>query len=112
MCGHQHNYQRLLPQFLGKVEDSCVNADKSVYKNCESMTTVVVGSPGCREKTSSDHVPQGMAVYQEKYGYGHLQIVNHTHLHWGWEELGQRSSSGEFVRDESLFYDEFWVVQG
>jgi hypothetical protein len=107
-CGHQHNYQRLLPQDNGVVEKGCVSADNST--NCARMTTVVVGSPGCREKTSSGRAPDGIAVFAEKYGYGHLTVVNSTVLHWQWEEVGTQDASGAFVRSTSGWYDEFWLV--
>lgn len=113
ICGHQHNMQRLLPQNNGVVEKDCVNADASAYINCKSMTSVVVGSPGCKELLSPGQAPTGVQVFAQAYGYAHLTVFNATHLYYQWEELGQRDASGRLVRrigTDAGFYDEFWLI--
>ena len=62
------------------------------------MTTIVAGSPGDPEKTTEGMCdglfvafPQlvgTQAACANSYGYGTLNIVNRTHLHWKWEETG------------------------
>jgi hypothetical protein len=74
LCGHQHNYQRLLPTNHGKVEAGCVSADNRTYAGCTSMVSVVVGSPGCRELTGKGHSPEGMVVFSETYGYALVTV--------------------------------------
>jgi hypothetical protein len=112
VLGHQHNYNRLLPQQHNVVEDGCYNADYSLYQDCTKMVSIVTGSPGCREKISKGSAPQGNAVLTLSYGFGHLQVVNSTHLHWTWEELGQRDpETGSFKAREGATNDDLWIVQ-
>jgi len=118
ICGHQRDAlmrSQLLVQKHGVVEKDCVSADASQYVNCRSMTTVVVGSPGCKELISTDSAPNGVQVFAKAYGYGHITVYNATHLHFQWEELGQRDASGRLVRrvgSAAGFYDEFWLING
>jgi hypothetical protein len=122
ICGHQHNYQRLLPQYNNVVE-KCYNADYSVYTDCKDMTTVVVGSPGCRENTTNGQAPDGMAKFTQAYGYGHVTVVNATALQFTWEQTlawdtqgklvatPQRDENGVFTPRAGAFSDEFWIVK-
>jgi hypothetical protein len=75
MVLHLFADQRLLPQNAGVVEEGCVSADLSTYTDCNMMTTVVVGSPGCdKDIDATKQAPQGVAVFQPLYGYGHLTV--------------------------------------
>jgi hypothetical protein len=112
LLGHQHNYNRLLPQVHNVVEEGCVSADFSVYYNCYNMTSIVTGSPGCREKISKGSAPDGVARLALAYGFAHMQVVNATALHWTWEELGQRDPvTGAFVPREGAVTDEVWIIK-
>jgi hypothetical protein len=111
ICGHQHNYQRLLPQRANVVEE-CYNADHSVYKDCKDMTTLVVGSPGCSEGISTGKAPKGLATQSLSYGYGHLTVINSTVMYWAWEQTGQRSlATGKLTPLEGSFLDSVTLVQ-
>jgi hypothetical protein len=112
LIGHQHDYQRLLPNNAYKVEE-CYDASKTVYTDCTSMATLVVGSPGCREKISTGTAPDSVlanAVFN--YGWGHLQVCNDTHLHWTWDELGQfDEATGKYLPRVGAISDEMWMIK-
>jgi len=110
-CGHQHNYQRLLPQRANVVSAACVSDHNTTYTDCTDMTTVVAGSPGCREKLSSGHAPRGVAAFAQAYGYGKLTVVNATHLHWGFTEVSVELADGTYAAATNAFTDEFWMIQ-
>ncbi|XP_015766386.1 PREDICTED: acid phosphatase type 7-like isoform X2 [Acropora digitifera] len=100
LCGHAHNYQRLYPTYHGEVEPQ----SQYIYINPSYMTTIVAGSAGSKEKLSGGKAPsKTLANYIKDYGYGHLQAVNRTHLHWQWENT--HHSNG------SVFQDHLWIVQ-
>lgn len=112
LCGHVHNYQRLLPVYKGEVDSSCSNAAGNVYTNPKYMVTMVVGSPGCREDISFELPPNPQATlstYSYSYGYAHMQFVNATHMHWTWEQ----TSTMDFkpIDTEAAYRDDFWLVQ-
>ena len=71
------------------------------------MTTIIAGSPGDPEVTpltnkgecagnmthtaggEADGLPKTgpnpMAMCRDNYGFGYVQAVNRTHLHWNWK---------------------------
>lgn len=102
LCGHAHNYQRLYPTYNGDVDKP---AENHVYINPKYKTVIVAGSAGSRERLSNwTHAPDYMsAKYIYDYGYGHLQAVNRTHLHWQWENTHHNNGS--------VFQDHLWIVQ-
>ena len=105
-AGHQHNYQRTLPYYINSTETSCVSSDKVTYTDCSLMTSIIVGSPGCREDLSNGEAPaQYVAQFFEAYGYGHLQVINSTHVHWTWEEIAANVAEGEKASQ-----DDFWLI--
>lgn len=100
ICGHRHNYQRLYPTYKGKVH----HQRKHKYVNPAYMTTIVAGSAGGKERLSPSTAPRQMvAKYLKNYGYGHLQAINRTHLHWKWENIHDKN--------RSVFQDHLWLVQ-
>lgn len=102
LCGHSHNYQRHFPAYDGDVQKF---SDTHVYDNPKYLTTIVAGSAGSKEKISHGLGPKETLVTSVfDYGYGHLQAVNKTHLHWTWENTG--------VYLESGVQDFLWIVQG
>lgn len=65
------------------------------------MVTLVVGSPGCKEKISTGEGPKDARVYHSlTYGFGHLQIPNSTHLLFDWEETGTEGSTQYSPKDK------------
>ncbi|XP_067016547.1 acid phosphatase type 7-like isoform X1 [Acropora muricata] len=100
ICGHRHNYQRLYPTYKGKVH----HQRKHKYVNPAYMTTIVAGSAGGKERLSHSTAPRQMvAKYLKNYGYGHLQAINRTHLHWKWQNIHDKN--------RSVFQDHLWLVQ-
>jgi predicted MPP superfamily phosphohydrolase len=89
LCGHVHNYERFYPQHHGKVDSQ----EKHHYTNPKYMTTIVAGSPGCREKISHGSGPaKALAEHSLSYGYGHLKILNATHLTWEWQQTSKEAA--------------------
>jgi hypothetical protein len=112
ICGHVHNAYRALTVYNGAI-DPCVGSGPNypVYTDCKNFTLLVVGSPGNREGISQNPPPKGTAFTSNAYGYGHLQVVNASHLHWTWEETGQRSlGDGSFQPVAGAATDEFWLI--
>ncbi|XP_032237030.1 acid phosphatase type 7 [Nematostella vectensis] len=100
-CGHSHNYQRHYPYYQDEVDRP---DKKNVYVNPKFMTVIVAGSAGSKEKISHGLGPKRhLAKYIFDYGFGHLQVMNHTHLRWTWENTG--------VELASIEQDELWIVQ-
>jgi hypothetical protein len=89
--------QRLLPQDHGVVEQGCVSSDNSTYTDCTKMITIVVGSPGCKEDLSDDHAPQGIAVFEKAYGYGHLTVRHNCVPVLCPQSLNERCSSMSII---------------
>jgi hypothetical protein len=110
-AGHQHNYQRLLPQAFNVPETACVNSDQTVYSGCTNMTTVIAGSPGCREDLSSGHAPEGVATYLKVYGYGRLTVHNATALSWQFDEVKSVTPAGKYVTKVGAVSDAFWLLK-
>ncbi|XP_031574017.1 acid phosphatase type 7-like [Actinia tenebrosa] len=101
LCGHSHNYQRYFPYFKREIDRQ---SDKNVYKNPKYMTTVVVGSAGSKEKISQGLGPiNKLVTHIFDYGFGHLQVFNHTHLSWKWE------NSETYL--DSPVQDNLWIIQ-
>jgi len=87
------NYARTYPNNAGVVEQ-CYSADGSVYTDCTSMVSIVLGSPGCDENISSGSPPADItAQLILEYGYGHLEVHNATHLFWSWEQTGTAATA-------------------
>lgn len=86
IVGHSHLYDR------EKVA-GCM-PDENSYVDCKKLPIMVVGSPGCKEKTSTGFGPSP-AAKSSAYGFGHLHVVNATHIEWKWEETGAASASSK-----------------
>jgi len=107
-CGHVHNYERNYPQHNGDVDTTCVHGDS--YVNPKYMTSIVVGSPGCKEKVSAIEGPKAsLAVHSNTYGFGKLQVVNETHAHWSWLQTMAATETGGYKGVRAV-QDELWLV--
>lgn len=101
LCGHIHNYERFYPQHNSVVDVQSPN----FYKNPKYMTTIIVGSPGCKENITHELGPKPALVYSSyDYGYGHLFVANYTHLSWDWEEVSPEKITASIK-------DTLWIYQ-
>lgn len=104
LCGHQHNYQRFYPYFKDSID---VPSNKNMYIDPKYMSSIVVGSPGCKEQLTDGQGPSDKTAYFSiSYGYGHLTVFNSTHLYWHWERTGTQNN----VADAD-WKDDMWIVQ-
>ncbi len=98
---HQHSYERLWPTNNNKVVNSTTPGEP--YTNPLAPVHIVAGAAGCEENLGVfDKGPLGSwsALRISDYGYGHVTVVNETHLHW--EQL--QAESRETV-------DEIWIIR-
>jgi len=113
LCGHQHNYQRLYPSYGKQVQKMSSN----IYVDPKYMVTIVSGSPGCPEYISKGGAPADtVANAFFTYGYGHMKIVNSTHLYWRWEmtseaKMNLQNEVGSIHLDEADWKDDMWLIQ-
>ena len=91
-CGHTHNYQRSLPFANGKVSDAkCYS--KNTYLNCKGTVGVLAGSPGMSQGLGTRKMPADiLALNLQAWGYGHLNVVNSSHVFWNWFEVATNAS--------------------
>jgi len=100
--GHEHSYERLYPTY------NWTYIEKS-YVDPKAMVHIVSGAAGCNEQDgdcinpmSGD--PQPWSAYRAykkgTYGFGHMVVVNDTHLYF--HELVDETDKDE---------DEVWIVQ-
>ena len=139
LTGHVHLYQRFLPM-LGpatsrilepprKVDHDSVSVDGHSYINPRFMPTIVVGSPGDQEITPRvgcfglDGVSRigwddAQAVCTAEYGYGHLRIVNASHLKWEFRMTGRSPGMYDHTHvisprplKKPIVRDYLWLIQ-
>lgn len=115
LLGHQHNYQRTLPFFSDGTVENCYSDDLSVYTDCKAMVSVVVGSPGCREKISQGSAPTKVsAKLILAYGFAKLQIHNASHMHFTWEEIAAEPDpnvTGRYTKRVNAESDDLWIIK-
>lgn len=117
LTGHQHNYQRTLPIYTREgaaalVDRACVSADRLTYRNCSYMTNLVVGSAGCRELISQGGIgAYATAAQLFEYGWGIITVHNHSHLHWRWTQVANKSDGSPLPSGTVPLTDEMWLVQ-
>lgn len=117
LTGHQHNYQRTLPIFTREgaaalVDRACVSADRLMYRNCSYMTNLVVGSAGCRERISQGGIgAYATAAQLFEYGWGIITVHNHSHLHWRWTQVANKTDGSPLPPGTVPLTDEMWLVQ-
>ncbi|RYG57137.1 hypothetical protein EON66_01105, partial [archaeon] len=101
----QHNYQRLIPELQLTPDASCM-PDQNTYLNCAYTTTILVGSPGCDQGLGYKFAPDNLIVTSAlAYGFGHLQVVNATHMFWQWEELPTPGAAAG-----ANYADQAWII--
>lgn len=109
--------QRTLPIFTREgaaalVDRGCVSADRSVYRNCSYMTNLVVGSAGCREYISQGGIgAYATAAQYFEYGWGIITVHNHSHLHWRWSQVANKTDGSPLPAGTAPLTDEMWLVQ-
>ncbi|EGD76186.1 hypothetical protein PTSG_11654 [Salpingoeca rosetta] len=100
LVAHEHSYERTWPVYNSTVDPTQTNPH--VYHNPQYPTHIVSGAGGCDEDLDYydelHHGPWSL-VRSASYGYGHLHIVNSTHLHWT-----------QFLAEGRNGTDEFWCV--
>jgi len=107
-CGHQHNYDRLYP-FHGSSGQS-FNSTPNTYTDPKYLIQIVAGSPGNKELISTGLGPAAWRAFNSlTYGYGHLTIINATHLFWEWEQTATALS--EIRNRAANIKDHLWVIQ-
>lgn len=77
---HEHSYERMWPVFNHAV----LNGTGAPYVDPGATVHIVTGNAGCKEKHDRFAGPRGnwSAIRSETYGYGKLQVLNASHLHW------------------------------
>lgn len=108
--GHWHQYTRYPPidSRNGKVvvDTASISADKSTYTNPKYPVLVVTGAPGDGEVNPRTCNEANNIVCSGNYGYGWLQVLNATHLHWKWNTTVPVSGS-----PDPTFSDDLWIVK-
>jgi hypothetical protein len=95
---HEHSYERLWP-----VYNETVTAQD--YVNPVAPVHLVSGTAGCREGTDPMLGPKGpwsafRSWSASRHGYGRLEVVNATHVHWE-----------QVIADDMKLEDEIWIEQ-
>ncbi|KAL5467041.1 hypothetical protein EMCRGX_G031208 [Ephydatia muelleri] len=100
--GHEHAYERMWP-----VYNETVTADS--YDNPKAPVHIISGFAGCNEEYGECFVPMLGARGPWSalrfwlpllHGYGRLQVVNGTHLHWE-----------QVIAGDMSLLDEIWITQ-
>ena len=98
---HEHSYERTWPVYNQTVDASQKNP--GTYTNPHYPVHIVSGAAGCPEDLDYfdelHHGPWSL-VRSSSYGYGHLRIVNATHLHWL-----------QYLSEGTNGTDQLWFVQ-
>jgi len=82
-AGHEHSYERMWPTYNMQVLNGTTSANP--YHNARATVHIVEGSAGCCYGTPSPFTkfhPDYSAKRSEEFGYGHLDILNKTHMSW------------------------------
>ena len=107
----------------------------NTYLNPKYMTTIIAGGPGdpeitpevnsgeCAGNISKPSASKPMAICRDNYGYGYLQAVNKSHLHWTWKmtAVGTPKPPTDNTTTttlpppssvpEAAHFDELWIVK-
>jgi len=101
-CGHEHSYERSFPVSRGHINQQ----QNQTYLNPIFPIHILCGSAGCPEDLDYyDEVFYGpwSVVRSSSYGYGHLSVMNATHLHW--RQLYKTANGAQQLLDE------VWIIQ-
>jgi len=108
--GHWHQYTRYPPidsrNGTMKVDMASVSADKSTYTNPKYPVLIVTGAPGDGEVNPRTCTEENQIYCSGNYGYGKLQVMNATHMHWVWNTTVPVAGS-----PEPKFSDDLWIVK-
>ena len=94
--GHMHNYERSYPVY----RQQRVNTH---YRDNEATVHLVVGGAGAWagfDVIDEDTAYPWSAVRSDSYGYGVLEVYNHTHLHWA-----------QLLDEDESVLDELWLIK-
>jgi hypothetical protein len=112
-CGHTHNYQRLRAFADSASSDpSCLVGN--TYTDCKGTIGILAGSPGMDQGLGTRNAPKDVLVLNlQAWGYGHLTVVNATHLHWNWFEVATKEGGvpRALAWGVGAQTDEAWVVR-
>jgi len=77
---HEHSYERTWPVYDTQVK----NGTSAPYVDPGATVHIITGNAGNREHLHPFNGPGGnwSAVRSLSYGYGKLQVLNASHLHW------------------------------
>lgn len=134
LTAHEHSYERTYvhappPIPLFKKNDNCLKlkfcslpvfnntaqaqADAHVYHDSAHTVNIVTGAAGCPEDLdyySDIHNAPWSLVRSASYGFGHLQAVNASHLHWIQYEHVKSTHSDGSTSEKAVSIDELWMV--
>jgi len=97
---HEHSYERTWPVYRGTIDSNQTN---HTYYNAKYPVHIVTGAAGCQEDLDYyDDVFYGpwSVIRSSSYGYGHLSIINSTHLLWR-----------QFLAEGQEGQDELWLTK-
>jgi len=82
LFAHEHSYERLWPVYDQEVFNG--STQYNPYDNPGAPVHITSGSAGCQEYIDhfQSNPPPWSAVRISDYGYGHLNILNKTHIYW------------------------------
>ena len=127
LSGHVHLYQRFYPLHASDsmalwaapkdIDTSSVSDDTHTITNPKWMTTLIVASPGDREVSprvvctgltsefNLNPLKYTQALCTAGYGFGHLHIVNKTHLYWEFFQTGKAPNVNELGPDDAVIFE-------
>jgi hypothetical protein len=112
-CGHTHNYQRSRAFVNEAASDkACYSAGPpAVYTDCAGTIGILAGSPGMNQGIGTRKLPKDVALVDiQAWGYGHLTVVNRSHLHWQWFQTATAERPLAWGSPEAAS-DEAWIVR-
>ena len=95
--GHMHSYERTYPVYRQQI----VSRN---YSEPAAMFHLIVGASGCcngMDTFDEGAVYPWSAARSDSYGYGVLNVYNHTHIQWQ-----------QILDEDESVLDEVWVVKG
>ena len=85
-----------------------------MYTDCKGTIGIIAGSPGMDQGIGTRNAPKDvLEKVISAWGYGHLEVLNATHLHWTWSEVGTKEGgvSRALPWGASANTDEAWIVR-
>lgn len=95
LCGHVHAYERSYPVSGGLIAPTISHS----YVNPKSTVYIISGAAGAVEGLDPFPKKKDWSAFGGSvYGYGRLNIMNSTHLHWQ-----------QIVAKSGALFDEVWI---